>query len=336
MKRVILFLLLFLVSCSGSRLEEDSVANPFTGGVEGLRMSVLEGAPPKIINDQGKFPFMIAVALENVGEADVGPGTVNSFALVRVGGVKPSDFGVSRQDLVKRLGQKLSRARRNFDGTVLPGEVTTITFEGLSFQPRIYGSELFTFNLQLCYDYYTFSALKICLKDDIAEHLQDDSLCTLRSDILPQNSGGPLRVVSAKQTPVGNDKVQVNFVVQNLGSGVFFNRLDDSDYACDFNLDNPDIYKALVVVAPLQHSDYSVSCPTLRGDKAGFEQVSVPPGAAFGVLKFRDNAPRPVTCFITRTGPSKGRVFQDVLEVRTYYRYGEFLDVPVLIQELGS
>jgi len=326
--------LLILTTCSGPELDKNVI--PFIGGDVGLYTYVLDGAPPPVVTGAGTYAFSVILGIENLGESDVGLNTENPFVLARLSGIQPKDFNVVDADLVLRLDQTLRGAKKNFDNTIFPGDITTLNFESLMFMPLIFGSEIFTFHAEICYDYTTNTMLKVCIKDNIVENFQDSSLCNLRSDLIPFNSGAPLQIVEAKQNPLGNNKIQVNFVIQNIGNGVFFSRADDSDYgACDFNIRGPTIYKTLVVVHSFDPDNYELDCRGLDNSQIGFEGVAIPAGAQYGVIRMRDNAPKSLTCFLNKIGGS-GRVFQDLLNVDLYYRYAEFLEIPLLVQEASG
>ena len=335
-KKIVLALLLLLVACSGQK-KDDPVLEPFVGGVNGLQPIAIEGSPPQVVTDAGSQNFAVAVGLENQGEANVGPGTENPFVLMRLSGFVPEHFGTTKEELVKFQDTPLRGAKKNFDGTVLPGETGYLSFTPLMFMQKIVGSELFTMRSELCYDYATHSTMKVCIKDEIREHLQDSTLCSLRSELNPANSGSLIHVIEANQNPVGDDRIQVNFAMQNLGPGTFYSRAEnDPNKACSFDRRDPTIYKALVVVHPVDAENYDIDCRGLDNTKPGFEDVNVPESSEYGVIKFHDNSPRSLSCFLTRKTEGKSRVFQELLNVDIYYRYGVLLDIPLLVQEAGG
>ena len=332
-------LTIFLTSCGGNNNTDSTKKNidefaQFIGGPHGLIITVLDGAPPAIIFDQGSFPFAIVLAIEDVGEANVGPDSINPYFLARVTGVVPESFGTTQKDLMKRMTDwTLHGARKNYDGTITPGEIATMSFEPLNYQYPVFESELFRIQVDICYDYSTHSTLKVCVKDDVTENLQDSTVCNLREELLPRNSGAPIHVIKADQNPAGLDKIQVNFEIQNVNEGVFFNRnVDDEGKACDFSLSNPDIYKALVVVHPVDKQNYDLECRRFNNEQEGFEKIVIPDGAKYDVFKFNNNAPKPFTCFLKKKSGISGRIFQDMLNIDIYYRYGEFIDIPILVQ----
>ncbi|MFC1648617.1 hypothetical protein ACFL1B_04120 [Nanoarchaeota archaeon] len=327
------FLILFITSCSPEVVEPE--VSGFIGGKQGLQAHVLEGAPPTVVTDMDSFPFSIVMMLDNVGESSVGPGTQSPLALVRLTGILPELWNLPGNLQVRRVQHRLESTKKNFDGTRLPGEQAMVEFKDLSYMSRVTGSELFTLQAEVCYDYATHANLLLCLKDDLRDSMQDSSLCSIRSKIVPMNSGAPLQVVEADQAPVAGNKIQVNFVVQNVGRGMFFSRSDDSNAgACTFDSRNSEMYKALIVV-PWSDPYYELDCRGLDNTKPGFENVQIEARAQYGVVRFPSDSPKSITCFLNQVGGKSGRVYQDLLNIDIYYRYGELVEIPLLVQETG-
>ncbi len=321
----ILFLLLFLiVSC---KKQDSPNLKTFIGGNQGLSVKILEGAPPPVIQDEGSSPFSVTANIANVGEAEIGPDTENPFVLVRLLGFIPEQFGTKPDKLYQTLQHKLAGAKRNFDGTILPGEIEVATFEPLLFYGNVIETNAITMRLDVCYDYSTYSTVKICLKDDILESAQDSSLCNLRDLNLPfGNSGAPLQIVSADQSPAGFDRIQVNLVVGHMGRGMHFRRgTTDPRNACEFSQQNKDAFYTTMFVK-YQDDHFILSCQGLT--------QATPDGYVFGEIRLYDNAPTTVTCYLKRTGPSKNRVYQSILETKLKYRYGEFIEIPIAVQDV--
>ena len=89
----ILITIALLAGCGGEERASNEDFGFFIGGVEGLRLYVLDGAPPSAIFDNGLIPFSVIPVIENVGEASVGPETINPFVMARLVGLNPADFG---------------------------------------------------------------------------------------------------------------------------------------------------------------------------------------------------------------------------------------------------
>jgi hypothetical protein len=330
--RTILISILILIAasllsaCTSIDKKMDYKAAGFVGGDEGLRTRLVTGAPPQVIQAGGLMPFSFLLMLDNVGEARIGPGTDNPLILVRLLGVIHKDFGLTTDSAALRLSQVLEPARRNIDGSVTPGEATSVEFNDLSYKPGVLGTLALTLRAEVCYDYESLATAKFCMKSDLLESSQDSTICSLRGPRIVGNSGAPLHVSFVEQAPTGPYSIQVNFKVEHFGNGAFFARSSpvDNYKPCEFNDYNPDLYKVEVIVEPVQKGTYDVSC--LRLD----ERISG--GGAKGVVRMSRAAPLSLTCFVKRNSPSESRLYEDILNIRLRYRYGEFIEVPLLIQ----
>jgi len=318
--------LFLMTSCGENDGNNIDLTKTYVGGTVGLSAYLIEGMPPPMIHDAGTYPFGVGVAIENQGEADVGPGTDNPFVMVRLEGINPEQFGATDDDVRKILASPVRGARRNFDGTIFPGEITSVTFEPLTYAPDIHGNTQFVIRADICYDYTTLATATICLKDDVLENIEDTSICSLTGEKNPQNSGGPLHISSVVENPMAENKIQINFVIEQVGIGEFFGRPvggDDLAEVCDFSVRNFNKYYIDVEVEPLQDSGLTISCSRLGGSNQGR-------------IKLYQGAPTTVSCTIERTRTSAGRIFQDLLNIKLKYRYGQFIETPILIQDVTN
>lgn len=317
---------LFLVtSCTPPQGTEQDLVRAYIGGTVGLNTYLIEGMPPSMIHDAATFPFGVGIAVENLGEVDVGPGTTNPYVMVKLEGINPEQFGITDADMSQMLASTLHGARRNFDGSVFPGEITSVSFEPLNYQPDIHGNAQFTVRATACYDYETISTTVICIKDDVLENLQDTSICSLAGEKFPQNSGGPLHVTSVIENPMAENKVQINFVIEHVGIGEFYGRPQQGEpqETCNPSIRNFNKYFIDIEVEPLGDSGMTVSCSRFGGTSGGR-------------IKLYQGAPTTISCTIERTRPSAGRIFQDLLNIKLKYRYGQFIEVPILIQDVTN
>ncbi|MFB6198456.1 MAG: hypothetical protein ABEI52_09355, partial [Halobacteriaceae archaeon] len=193
--KVIIALILastLLLACTQQQGQQNKKkpTEAFIGGTTGLKTYLLEGVPPDVVQDNGQFPFSFGVVLENKGEADIGNGTPNPYVNVTLVGVSSEVWGINKSNTSFELDTALRGARKNFDGTVLPGELTTVTFEGLNYSGDLRGNTEFTLRARVCYDYITRSSTKLCVKDNVLENLNDESICSLKGEKNPANSGG--------------------------------------------------------------------------------------------------------------------------------------------------
>ncbi|MBN1793121.1 hypothetical protein JW826_05550 [Candidatus Woesearchaeota archaeon] len=322
---ILLSALALLSGCAGGDGTVD-LSRSYIGGTVGLNAYLIEGMPPPMIHDSGLYPFGVGLAIENQGEADVGPGTNNPFVMVRLEGINPEQFGVNDEFIKQYLAQPLRGARRNFDGTIFPGEITNFNFEPLTYRPNIHGNTQFTIRADICYDYETLATAQICIKDEVLENIQDTSICSLTGPKPPQNSGGPVQVTSVIENPMSANKIQINFVIEHVGIGEFFGR-DPSGTnepeICDFSVRNTNKYVVDVEVEPLSDSGLTISCARFNGNR-------------IGNVKLYQGAPTTISCTVERTRGSAGRVFQDLLNIKLKYRYGQFIETPIIIQDVTN
>jgi len=317
--------LFLLTGCDGTTTTTEPLR--FVGGTVGLNPYLIEGMPPPAIHDASTFPFGVGLMIENQGEADVGPGTDNPFVLVRLEGINPVQFGVTDNDVRQVLASPLRSARRNFDGTIFPGEITAVTFEPLIYKPDIHGNSQFTIRADICYDYETIATATVCIKDDVLENIQDTSICSLTGEKYPQNSGGPVQITSVVENPMSQNKIQINFVIEHVGVGEFFGRPttgDDLAEICDFSPRNFNKYFIDVEVESFQDdAGLTVACSRFGGTNTGR-------------VKLYQGAPTTISCTIERTRASSGRIYQDLLNIHLKYRYGQFIETPILVQDVTN
>lgn len=321
MKKILMLILsaaLLLAACAGEEPTDRNIANPFLGGNVGVVMGLVNGAPPAAVYDGGRQDFAVTVVLDNEGEADIGPGTDNPFARVRLEGFLPGAFGVADQaGLSQDLTRPLLGARKNFDGTILKGQMDRVNFFPLNYQGNLEGNYVQNFLVHFCYDYETTATVPICFKDDIVENIEDAQICTLTGEKLPQNSGGPVHVVSLVQNPLDPYEVMVNFVIEHAGSGDFYGRA--ADETCDPSIMNTNKYRVEV--------ELSSEDPGLGIDCGSWG------GGASGDVTLYQGAPAVVTCTLSGTGSS--RIYTDLLTVKMRYRVGDQMVQPVVVQAVG-
>ncbi|MBN1793120.1 hypothetical protein JW826_05545 [Candidatus Woesearchaeota archaeon] len=324
---LILFSCSLFTSCSSNNPEVGGgEIGGFLGGDRGLAIQLIDGAPPSVIQDASLTPFSVVFAIENLGEAKIGPKTDNPLIIARLMGINPKDFSLTLDSATQRLKDGLENAKRNIDGSITMGEITHVAFDNLAYIHDLETTASLTLRGELCYDYESYATAKFCMKKDFVESAEDASICMLRGPRPYGNSGAPLHITGVQQAPINKDTIQINFVIEHFGNGAYFYRnqpKDDYD-ACEFNDMNPNMYKLEVIVEPVQKGTYEIKC--MRLDEA------TPEGGVKGVVRTNLDAPLPLSCFIKRTKPTEQRIYEDLLKFTLRYRYGEFVEVPLLIQ----
>ncbi len=310
--------LLVLAACSSGGGQAGSQVQPFIGGNVGIDIGLTEGAPPPYVMDGGRMPFGFGVVLTNVGEADVG-GPENPYLTVSLEGFLPQVFGITETKQTLPPGTVLTGAKKNFDGTVIRGGIANFMFQNLNYQGDLQGDTVVNFLVNVCYDYENWATVPLCFKSDIQETAQDAQICTLRGEKLPNNSGGPVQVVSLVQQPIDPYRVMVNMVIEHVGTGQVYGRAPDED--CDPSSMN--FNKNVIEVSVSSQANLAISCASLGGSNSG-------------KLTLYQGAPVTLTCTVDGSvGAGGQRAFTELLTVNMKYRYGESILQPVVVQAIG-
>lgn len=322
--------LLALASCAPQETGPD-LSRSFIGGTQGLALSFGDGMPPPEVFDAGQMPFSVGIWLQNVGEAPVGfQQNRNSYGYVEIIGISPQQFGKFSQQDLKVTWQdrqiELEGARRGYDGSIIVGEADMITIDELVYMPDRTGNAEVTIRANVCYEYATFSNTEICIKDDVLENIFDDTICTLTGAKRVASSGAPIQVTHVTQNPLGRDRMQVTFTVENKGRGEPFlpvSRQGFTDDACRQSFgQNP--YRNMVyaeVNVGGEFGMYDVRCPLLQGTDRGD-------------IRLWQGSPASISCTITPLQPGS-RIFTETMEIDLWYTYFESIERPILIRDTG-
>lgn len=306
---------LLLAGCGGGGDERPGIETPFIGGNAAINLYLQNGLPPPTVFDGGSHPFAIGLVLENIGESDIGVGTVNPFIQLRLEGLLPANFGITDAALTQTPNTIIRGAKKNFDGSILPGEVFNAVYQPLNFQPNLQGNQVHTFRLVACYDYANYATSQLCMKNDVLENVQDSTICTLTGPKPVANSGGPLHVTEVVQNPMDANKLQVNLKVEHVGTGEFYGRV--AGETCDPSVRNMNKFDVEMTVNT-DDPNANIVCYRLGGGNTG-------------ILEMYQGAPQVVTCIIEGS-QSSSRVYQESLNVELAYRYGEFIEDQFVVQ----
>lgn len=315
-----LAVMIVLVGCNDEQTIPETT-DPYIGGIQGISMEYVNGMPPDYIFDNGGYDFGIGLRLKNVGEHDLNA----DDAYVEIIGINPSDFGKgSQSDLKQNLPNDLRASKKNFDGSVLDGGETIVEFTDLKYEPDLKGNTGVKVRANLCYDYTTMTTTKICVKKDLLQDREaEEAICTLSGDKDPQNSGAPIHITSLTENPMGNDKIQVSFVIEHVGThpgAMFFKYTED----CDTSITNTDRYKVYVEAT----SDVNGNKPSCNG----LEEAS--DGNSKGFVTLFDGEPRTVTCQISTAGVES--VYEDLLTINLRYKYMTAIEKPLEIRDVTT
>jgi hypothetical protein len=300
-------------------------------------MSFQEQAPPTEIFDNGDSTFSIGLRLQNNGEADVGPDAIipsdNQWAQVEIQGINPLQFGSPQtMKTFSEEGITLTRMRKSFDGTSIGGTPDVMLFEGFRYLPDNVGNNQVTIRANICYDYTTFTNTQVCLKSNTLETIQDNTICTLAGPRDVKNSGSPVHVTSVKQAPLGKNKIQVEFTIENVGTGTIFAPSDRPQgstgtflgWHCDQNQQNQNRNRVWVRVRLNDDlSNALINCNRLADSNEGLVQLFA-------------GQPTVVTCTLQTPQGVGSQAYTDTLRIDLDYAYSQFVETPVLIRDVSA
>jgi hypothetical protein len=325
---MLLVLALFVTACSNDGNQPAHRFDPFVGGTQGILFEFIEGMPPTqegAILDAGKTAFSVGAKLTNVGEHTIEEG---DFLQLQLRGLLPEQFDITENDMIIFLEGPLPGARKNIDGTILPGQFTTLSFDNLRYLPDTRGDLPKTFQVELCYDYSTMSTTPICVAGDTTSAITDPNsqdICQITGSKQTKNSGGPVHIVDFKQMPQGDDKISIVFTVSQMDvRGKLF--ASGSDNGCDLSLTNTDKNKVGIKLSLPTESAAQITCP---GITTGFASI------AEGEIILYEGNPRTVTCTV-KGNAQPGVVYEDLISIDLFYRYGQMDQKTIVIKDLGT
>jgi hypothetical protein len=259
----ILALSIFLTGCGPTQ----TVGKTFLGGTEGLRISFLPGQPPDVITDSGTSTFGIGVKLENVGESSIKAGDL----YVQILGIDGGIYNSQITDFKQTSTEDIRGAAKNFDGSILNGGVSIISFGDLKYLGTSVGDLPQTPYANVCYKYSTQMATQICIKKSIEEALSSKQICEVEGEKYPQNSGAPVQVTSLKESYAGTDKIGLTMTITHSGAGQ--NLFKDDSLTCNNVLSNMDAGKVKVTFSPVRVSGKTVPVVCQGIDTEGYVRL---------------------------------------------------------------
>lgn len=309
--------LLLFSACSSNN--PNSSGSPFIGGSKALELSLISGAPPKEIFDNKQGSFQVTVQVKNSGEADLD----SNDGYIQLEGIAPQEYGVSSAEFKQDI-PAIKGARKTGSSTVINGNQALVTFGPLTYQRDINGNIASNKIIATaCYNYMTKATSTVCIKQDgIDDPAKKNSVCTIESTKSVANSAGPVQVLSIKQIPLGDQKIQVQLEIGKVGTGtneLFFKKGTD----CEDKQTNFDKYKVYVDVKPIVNELYRASC-------TGWQEGS----GSSGYITLFDGAARQLQCTFD-TGNTDIDA-QAAIDVELEYRYMQQVETSILIKDVSS
>lgn len=320
MKKIITLLIicsiLLMTGCDSKEPVKTGVS-PFIGGKAALTGEFIEGAPPEQIYDKGSSSFAIGLKLENVGEDLVEA----NDGFVEILGINPVDFGLNSQTELKKSLTRIGESKKSTDGTALQGDSIFVEFANLKYLPDLKGNTDFKFRANLCYDYTTQMSSKICVNKNPLGNV-GEAICKVTGEKDVENSGGPIHITMLKESPLGENKVQILFEISHVGDSdnMFYKKGTD----CNEAVTNPDKYKVYLKVT----SDINGVLPKC----SGLEQANSV--GAEGYVTLFNGQKRAVTCTLDLKNVDS--VYEDLFTAELTYRYHQYFEKEIEIQDISA
>lgn len=282
----VLFLVVLVIFAAGCKKQATS-AGPFVGGIAGVSIKFIEGAPLSSFNQGQQMNFK--VVLKNNGEYTVATGG----AKARIYGVNP-EFGLPTTYLAA------AGPLHGISKFVNEGGEQEILLGSGKYSKQIINSQDFPINAQVCYPYQTEAVSDVCMSSRTLQETKQQQVCDITGEKLLKGSvsAAPVQITSITEGLEGSDKVVFKIVVDNKGTGDVF-----SDGKTCETLD-PLEDKNLVTVT-IMPAD--VKC-YFAGNEASSGQLRLTPGT-----------PKILTC--RKTIQATGSNYKEVLDIKLNYKY---------------
>jgi hypothetical protein len=319
---ILVILVALAVVLSGCGTSNTGTNTAFIGGNTGLKVDFLPGNPPDAIYDANQSAFSIVTKLENVGETTVAAGD----AYVRINGLDPGAYGWNGP-FQKSTEEDILGARKNFDGSVLNGGVSTVEFGGLSYHTTIQGNLEQTIWADVCYKYTTKTTTQLCIKSNPQLLIGDQKICDVEGEKNPQNSGAPIQVTSLKESFAGTGKIGVSMVITHTGTGDAF--FDPDAAVCNDIESEPTRGKVYVKVLPVTLGGANIMprCTGMSGTGGQSNQGYV--------HLYKDGSGKEqFTLYCTIDASSTDSIFQVPIEANITYKYLEHLEKTITIRHV--
>ncbi len=330
----VIALLVLSVGCGkdepGDNGGEVDDAQRFIGGDEGLVISFLDGAPPVETYDGAENNFGISVKVENEGESDV---TVDQ-AILGLSGFLPADFdAIVPGEMEARLTSDLNGRDLDPSGSELPGGQDIIDYGEYAFVGEQSANNVYTIQADICYEYTTRAAAKLCFEDDLLDPDNPGSVCEANDQsISVEVSGAPVQLSSTMSESVaGSKKISFSFEVNKVDAeGELFSPepAGEEGLCTEANVYEDTVY---IAVDTGLGAGSVLSCTGFTGVA---DPEDVGEGKDAGYLKLFSGT-RSVTCTLDIPEESMGDFTKEVTVALTY-DYRQYASTEILIRHLDE
>ncbi len=296
-----LALLILLAGCQ--QQGASSSGNLYTGGTNGLLISLVDQAPPSLIYDSKQTPFDMIVQAKNDGEFDVG------WITFTINGISPDDFenllaGTEDVTPVQRAGDGKTflvyatpdnpiLGKTKLGEQTLPGEERLITLaKDVAYTKELTGGGTlsFPYYISACYPYATLATIQLCTKTNYLTG--DNKVCDPATLKQMSVSAGPLQLVDYKQQAVGSKRLRLTLTFKlKDNSGIYKPKAERADIASESDVTREVQYDTLQTCQPstlseeLQEKGYFyaiIDLSDMKGVKLRCSGLREDPSAANG------------------------------------------------------
>lgn len=204
------FIALFLISSCTQDGDTGISEGPFVGGLEGLSLSFVEGAPATEFVQGEDIP--IKLLLKNNGEYDLESGVIET----RLYGVHMPSFSLSSDWLI--VDSAINGIEK---GLIEEGVEKIIDIDELNYILAVDGFVESTLYAKVCYPYQTKASIDFCVSSKEIEDSSVESVCEITGEKIKSGSvsAGPVQLTSFTETFEGRDKLTFRIKLENKGSG---------------------------------------------------------------------------------------------------------------------
>ncbi|MFH1054180.1 MAG: hypothetical protein V1740_07210 [Candidatus Woesearchaeota archaeon] len=288
---------------------------PFIGGSNGLIQSFITGAPPEEILDDGQFEFSVITQMENKGEHNIEEGD----GYVKIQGILAEDFGLTQSDFRQEM-PALNGAKKNIDGSVTNGDITSVAFEGLNYLGSVPGVvRIGRIRVEACYDYETITSTQLCVRERLTTE-KGREICNPSGEMKVSNSAGPIQITKLNEQPLSAGKIQVTLQVESVGqpNDRFYKQGTD----CQDDYTNNDRYKVFVEAFEISGAGVVPDCSLQQKESANS-----------GYVTLYDGKPQIVTCKLDFGDIDTS--FQPLLRVDLKYRYSQYIEKGLWVKDVS-
>lgn len=301
---VFAFILLALV-ISGCNNKDSESPGQFVGGVKGVDIYFVDGAPFNEFVQGRDVP--IGILLKNVGEYDIAA----NMAEVQLYGL-PLEDEYNLNSNYKKVEGQLRGIKKGF---LEEGGEQTVNMGTLNYGRKVSGFTDKSLFARVCYPYMTKAMVTSCATSKNIQLVEEGGVCTTLGEKLVDGSvsSAPVQVTSFTEQLSGVNSVSFKIVISNLGKGNVY----AFDSICS-NLNDPVVLSAKKNLVKLTVLPEDIKCNFVDGESnEGFVRLG--------------DAPKNVICTMEVSGSSS---YERDIDLYLDYKYTE--DTSVNMRILGA